>query len=325
MFPPSRTRNRRVLIARQKRRRRDYRLARKAQFVRPEPGVSLYEGRTRGKRIKYTFSDEEDDSSSDIGPSRRSTRNQSRITTPAEPSGPIYTASGRQVRSRIGGAYGETMLTGRQTEIQGNGTEAHEGSRRTRSNMGPNGYAQGGEGYNSDDMDDALDPASSGDQFNSADEPNFGDEDEASEHSIDEEDMNIRPSLVVQLRYGKGKQIPKETAYPSPSPGPKGDPAVLETLQTPAQAPDITEAPQAQPIVHAAPNGLGNSPVDPNPFAQSTVPPASETTPLHTQVRAEPMDIDSKDSVPSAATQVGPVQPTPFGQQDTKVEQNSVV
>ncbi|KAI5279402.1 hypothetical protein KEM54_004182, partial [Ascosphaera aggregata] len=35
----------------EKRKRRDYRLARKAAFARPEPGFSLYEGRTRGKKM----------------------------------------------------------------------------------------------------------------------------------------------------------------------------------------------------------------------------------------------------------------------------------
>ena len=96
----------------QKRRRRDYRLARKAQFVRPEPGFSLYEGRTRGKRPRYTYSDEEE-GGSDAFSIRRSNR-QSGISTPAESSGPTFTASGRQVRSRHGGTYGETMFTGQQ-------------------------------------------------------------------------------------------------------------------------------------------------------------------------------------------------------------------
>ena len=46
----------------------------KRHFTRPEPGYSLYEGRTRGKRMRYTYSDGEEDS--DTGRStRRSTRN----------------------------------------------------------------------------------------------------------------------------------------------------------------------------------------------------------------------------------------------------------
>ncbi|KAK3399111.1 hypothetical protein B0T20DRAFT_409253 [Sordaria brevicollis] len=82
----------------EKRRRREYRIMRKEQFKRPEPGLSLYEGRTRGKRMKYTFSDDEDDFYTDSTATRRSTRN-TRNHTPAEPAGPITTASGRQVRA----------------------------------------------------------------------------------------------------------------------------------------------------------------------------------------------------------------------------------
>lgn len=82
----------------EKRRRREYRIMRKEQFKRPEPGLSLYEGRTRGKRMKYTFSDDEDDFYTDSTATRRSTRN-TRNHTPAELAGPITTASGRQVRA----------------------------------------------------------------------------------------------------------------------------------------------------------------------------------------------------------------------------------
>ena len=95
----------------EKRKRREYRQMRKNQFKRPtEPMFSMYEGRTRGKRIKYTYSDD-DEYDSDDRSTRRSTRNTG-ANTPAEPSGPTITQSGRQVRSRQGGAYGETVLSG---------------------------------------------------------------------------------------------------------------------------------------------------------------------------------------------------------------------
>lgn len=80
----------------EKRRRREYRLMQKERFKRPEPGFSTYEGRTRGKRMKYTFSDDEDfmtDSSN-----RRSARNTG-ASTPIEPAGPVKTASGRQIKA----------------------------------------------------------------------------------------------------------------------------------------------------------------------------------------------------------------------------------
>ncbi|KLU83549.1 hypothetical protein MAPG_02606 [Magnaporthiopsis poae ATCC 64411] len=80
-------------------RRREYRLQRKQQFKRPDPGFSLYEGRTRGKRAKYTYDDDEDyEFNSDSTATRRSARNTG-THTPAEPAGPVTTASGRQVRA----------------------------------------------------------------------------------------------------------------------------------------------------------------------------------------------------------------------------------
>lgn len=78
----------------EKRKRREYRRQQKERFRRPEPGFSLYEGRTRGKRVKYTYSDEEEFYTDSTN--RRSTRN-TRNHTPVD-SGPVVTASGRQSR-----------------------------------------------------------------------------------------------------------------------------------------------------------------------------------------------------------------------------------
>ena len=75
----------------------------------------MYEGRTRGKRMRYTYDDdgeheEEDDNSfSDATSTRRSAR-QSGRNTPADV-GPQYTASGRQVKPRQGGEYGASLLS----------------------------------------------------------------------------------------------------------------------------------------------------------------------------------------------------------------------
>lgn len=79
----------------EKRKRREYRRQQKERFRRPEPGFSIYEGRTRGKRVKYTYDEDEDfytDSSN-----RRSTRN-TRNHSPVE-TGPVVTASGRLSRA----------------------------------------------------------------------------------------------------------------------------------------------------------------------------------------------------------------------------------
>jgi hypothetical protein len=207
----------------QKRKRREYRQMRKQQFKRPEPNFSMYEGRTRGKRIKYTYSDEEDEGYSDTT-SRRSTRNTG-THTPAEPAGPTVTLSGRQVRSRQGGAYGESMLSGTHTPaitLGGNdGTsEEHDEDgevvgrrpRRAAAVQGQNGYKSGGgqhiEGYNSvDEMDDEDD----------ASEQDYGDDEEDDHVSIesdvedsddlsndddemeDDLDESQKKSLVVKL------------------------------------------------------------------------------------------------------------------------------
>ncbi|PGH23416.1 hypothetical protein AJ80_02526 [Polytolypa hystricis UAMH7299] len=203
----------------EKRKRRDYRLARKAAFARPEPGFSLYEGRTRGKKLKYTFSDDEDDFSSDAPLSRRSTR----ISTPAEPTGPTFTASGRQVRARVGGTYGETMLSTRRNGVQSAVSADDEGdgqlsvangrSRRARAN----GWA-----HNTGDVMDEESDAASSDNGSEVreDDANYADDDE--EMSDSESSANVdgeQPSLVVQLRYGKkDKQADNDTQKANPPP-----------------------------------------------------------------------------------------------------------
>ena len=203
-------------------------MARKAQFTKPEPGFSLYEGRTRGKKIRYTYSSDEG-SGSETTSARRSER-QSGISTPAE-EGPTFTASGRQVRSRLGGAYGESMLSGRHSDRitpgpgaaeQSAGVDQMEEGRARRSGLRQeiNGFGAGGDhipGYNSvDEMDDEEDAASSGGDDYAADdnvEVDLDDDNEADgevsdEIDLDDDEQQDR-SLVVQLRYQKS---PKQDA-----------------------------------------------------------------------------------------------------------------
>ncbi|GAB1200615.1 hypothetical protein APSETT444_009989 [Aspergillus pseudonomiae] len=195
----------------EKRKRRDYRIARKAQFSRPEPGFSLYEGRTRGKKLKYTYSDDEDIFSDGLPSTRRSTRNTSGISSPAEPVGPRFTASGRQIRSRAGGMYGESLLSGQRDEP----ADAEDSGRpqRTRSTRA-NGYT----GYNVDDeLDESDEGHSSGKEWQGGEEEEDNDfeGDDEEELSGDESIVNgENPSLVVQLRYGKGK-VPSSPNGPS--------------------------------------------------------------------------------------------------------------
>jgi hypothetical protein len=148
----------------------------------------MYEGRTRGKRMKYTYSDEEDDIYSDSTTTRRSTRNTG-THTPAEQSGPTITQSGRQVKSRHGGTYGESILSethaptisaggfdGTSEEPEGDGSGR---PRRAAATAATNGWtAKGGrhiEGYNN------VDEMTSEDEGD-ASEQDYGDDEEEDDH-----------------------------------------------------------------------------------------------------------------------------------------------
>ncbi|KAK4864353.1 hypothetical protein LT330_009880 [Penicillium expansum] len=195
----------------EKRRRREYRLARKAAFVRPDPGFSMYEGRTRGKKLKYTYSDDEDIFSDDEPSNRRSTRNAAPTEAPTESRRPRFTASGRQIRSRAGGLYGEALLIGQRDGVDDEEfDEDEEVSRpqRARTSTHPNGYS----GYDADDLEDASEIHSSanesGNEWQGVEddlEHDFEGDNEEDEASAEESASNEEPeSLVVQLRYGKG-------------------------------------------------------------------------------------------------------------------------
>ena len=178
--------------------------------------------------MKYTYSDEEE-GGSDAVSSRRSNR-QSGISTPAEPAGPTFTASGRQVKSRVGGTYGKTMLSGShhldQTALVEDGIGVHEADEEPTTRTRARGVAQHKpsirqrkhiDGYNAlDELEDESDATSSGGEWDG------GDDDEVDENiADDEEDEDVdmsdsgpsgdelegtsidKHSLVVSLRYHK--------------------------------------------------------------------------------------------------------------------------
>ncbi|GAM86895.1 hypothetical protein ANO11243_049160 [Dothideomycetidae sp. 11243] len=200
----------------EKRRRRDYRQMRRAQFARPEPGFSLYEGRTRGKRMRYTFDDDEfEESDFSI---RRSGR-QSDRSTPAEARGPVVTASGRHVRTREGGVYGESLLSGQRSEISGTNGMSNRASRHTARGLGSREQRKRkfNEIHNGEEqMSDEDDAASSG-GWNSADNEYEAEHDDSGdEHDDDDEDEESDgnnyhddsgsgepSSLVVKLKVPK--------------------------------------------------------------------------------------------------------------------------
>ncbi|KAI9677464.1 MAG: hypothetical protein M1817_006418 [Caeruleum heppii] len=230
----------------EKRKRREYRLARKAQFTKAEPGFSLYEGRTRGKRIKYTYSSDEGEGSE--APSSRRSKNASGLSTPGEGhDGPVFTASGRQVKSRVGGSYGESTLSGqggeRSSVTNGNSENATgEKSQGERSSGRPqrsglrqqlDSWQASGEhipGYNAvdqmEDEEDAEDDAGSsgGDEYagDDGDDESVPGADEAEEDMSDDsldfvDGAGGTPgnrSLVIQLKYQGQTPEKKEEHQP---------------------------------------------------------------------------------------------------------------
>lgn len=209
-----------LLTQPQKRKRREYRVNRTAAFVRPEPGYSLYEGRTRGKRLRYTY-DDGDDFDSDDAPVRRSGRQSARDSSPAQ-SGPTVTASGRQVRSRATGTYGETLHSGQTTDRASPATgdytrsDVSEEPRQGRSTRAGNRTHLSRE-MDSEEDDDAT-SWDGGDEDEDEPEPepmdldNNDDQDDAVHH-LSEDEQEPR-SLVVTLHYRKHPSAISEEVQP---------------------------------------------------------------------------------------------------------------
>ena len=162
---------------------------------------------------------------SDGPASKRSTR-QSGISTPADPTGPTYTASGRQVKSRVGGTYGETLNAGQDVEtsnppetivikpkpvrgwvyIEDTGdppepvNEPLPATRtRTRGGNGPPKQPRYGrrhiEGYNElDELDDESDASSSGHDWDAADDEEVDIADDEDEEEADMTDSGASDS-----------------------------------------------------------------------------------------------------------------------------------
>lgn len=189
----------------EKRKRREYRRQQKERFRRPEPGFSMYEGRTRGKRVKYTYSDDEDFYTDSTN--RRSTRN-TRNHSPVE-AGPVVTASGRQSRppTRLNVETSSNGDASAAASIQGDNidTEMSEAPefgptgrpRRSAATNGMNGWAKSRKrrhDYVSDDDDDEdeSEPDLGDDEDDHIpDEDEAEDEEEFENDAMDEDDRAI--------------------------------------------------------------------------------------------------------------------------------------
>lgn len=248
----------------------------------------MYEGRTRGKKLKYTYSDDEDVFSDDQPSTRRSTRNAASSEIPIETRPPRFTASGRQIRSRAGGLYGEALLSGQREGTEDEDFDDDEVSRpqRTRTATHPNGYS----GYGEDDLEDASEVHSnaddSGNEWRGVEddlEHDFEGDDEE-EASGDESIGNEEPvSLVVQLRYGKG-DASSHPVVQVDKPPPANDVEMKEAGQT-------TATPSGQEIQTALPResdlGVQQTPI---------LTPSSDA---RSQGSAEPAPVLPVSSVPS--------------------------
>lgn len=278
----------------------------------------MYEGRTRGKRVKYTFSDEDeneddyDEHSSDVG-NRRSTRNTG-TNTPAEASNaPTVTLSGRQVKSRHGGLYGESALI--ETKPSAPTTDGEDADlseavnngrpRRAAATNVTNGVASKGgrniDTYNSlDDMDDDEDDASEQDYGDEEDDDVLilGSEEEAEDEVMDEEDEEMldpeeQRSLVVKLsvktptpeKVARFQPSEKKTfdLSTSKAPGPSNSDhgqnsssAVRETTPTPSATKPMSET-------STAPINISTNPPSMTPLSPSLAFRGSPEKPPHLQ------------------------------------------
>jgi hypothetical protein len=308
----------------QKRKRREYRQARKAQFVRPDPGFGMYEGRTRGKRLRYTYSDEEGDDSGSADTNRRSTRNSGAVT-PADPLRPTVTASGRQVRSRMGGMYGESLLSGHADTDGASATEnysdaSEQPGRPTRASRRgePNGRSKPRkhiESYNSlDELDDEDEAMSSGHDWDGGDEDDVDDnlvnEDE-DELTVTSEDDDMEPkSLIVTLHYRK-RGNPQEQATTTAAPD------AAQSLPMP-----VTEAPsikkdipvQSTAALPSIPNNIpAQSKPTQAPNGYSALAATGQPTPTLTEIQQEPLNHSHTQPVaaPPGMLAVNPLSATP--------------
>lgn len=172
--------------------------------------------------MRYTYSDGEEDSDATSG--QRSGRT-SAYATPSE-IGPTITSSGRHVKSRLGGMYGESLPLDQRREIDreqdekqsnnGDGDTVQATGRHVRPvARGRGRYAEGlqsesetdagaessgKEWSGNEDESDESEPEAEFDDGEEEDGDMTGIEDE-------EEDDNTQESLVVQLRYRPGSKL----------------------------------------------------------------------------------------------------------------------
>ena len=246
----------------EKRNRRIYRQQRRAAFTRPEPGFGIYEGRTRGKRMRYTYDEEDAGDDSDNTSNRRSTRNQSARSTPFE-TGPQFSSSGRQIKQPRQGDYGESLLSTNvmnsedlgpddDTEARSAraGTEESDpvrsGGRPSRGSRNVN-YADSNprkrkhiDGYNDIDAMSDEDDAVSGDEWNSdQNDDEMPDAPDVDSEPSEDEDSGIDDStrsLIVKLKVSQPDDNRSRNTPPTSPPRPDAQDLAPKCDEKPANA-----------------------------------------------------------------------------------------
>lgn len=214
----------------QKRKRREYRAQRKNYFTHQAAAFS-YEGRTRGKRIRYKYSDDDEGASAggtSDGASMRRSERTSRATSNA-PEGPRFTASGRQIKRPTEGRYGGIGASGGYGTSTGAATPASVGSENGDMSLRPskrsrrNGVQYDGFLGRSAGSEDSYDSQAEEDEYEDNGEET--DEDEMSvDDTVPEEDPTRGPFIVL-LKYSVGgkvaryltrKDLPESLPVPPP-------------------------------------------------------------------------------------------------------------
>ncbi|KAF1851236.1 uncharacterized protein K460DRAFT_303225 [Cucurbitaria berberidis CBS 394.84] len=334
-----------------KRKRREANHHRKNTFAQ-EPVYSRYEGRTRGKRMRYNFSDQEEIDSDNL-PSRRSGRHSGR-ETPAVPSGPTVTASGRQVKSRATGLYGETLHSGQvddraspatgdyaRSDVSEEPHAAHGRSTRAAKRGNTNGGLNRALDSEGDDEEEDATSWDGGDEDEDADQMEIDDDaDDAGEDESSEDGEEQPQTLMVTLRYGKVAVEPPSAPPPNVSVqhapianGVEHQPAYptggalagTGAIRQPELAPAPTAPFQAlpappQPVLAYVPNGLPA--LSQQPYTAPIIPVAQQYAPVNTLPKLD--GVFSGPTAPYIAPEEVPKpQPQPQPQPQQQAQQQA--
>lgn len=265
--------------------------------------------------MKYTYSDD-DDWSDDIYATNSKQRRSNRINTRDEPApaiatGPTYTASGRQVRSRFGGGFG-----GVNGEAQVGSTERNDGDGKYDSGRWTGGQNKQPNGYNGSDYENEEE-----DQQENGNENGHGNDDdndenaeeqrdgtnmtEASDHegwtgNHKDGDAGEKKSLIVQLAYGKGRTIAPGSA--------SGTTASTSetTAETQAVKPENGQQHDISSVAEGAESGVRDMAQDETTGAPNGVSHAADAEPVNEDKGEQPENPSNNSGPPTVENQVPP-------------------